>query len=44
MRDYTLAISGEVFRWIIDFANEEIIKRVSALAFLAEDMLSAHSF
>lgn len=25
---YTLAISGEMFRWIVDFGSELLIKRV----------------
>ncbi|KAG8532110.1 uncharacterized protein KY384_003747 [Bacidia gigantensis] len=26
--NYTLAITGDVFRWIIEYANEEIVKRM----------------
>lgn len=32
VRNYTLAVSGDVFRWVIEYANEEIIKRVSLIS------------
>ena len=28
LRDYTLAITGDVFRWIIEYGSEEILKRM----------------
>ncbi|KIM94990.1 hypothetical protein OIDMADRAFT_171985 [Oidiodendron maius Zn] len=28
LRNYSLAVSGEVFRWIIDYASPEILRRV----------------
>ena len=30
LRNYSLAISGDIFRWIIDFGSEEILKRTLA--------------
>lgn len=32
LRSYSLAVSGEVFRWIIDYAPPEIMQRVSDVA------------
>lgn len=29
--DYSLAVSGDVFRWIIDFAPLDVLKRVFPL-------------
>lgn len=29
MRNYSLAVSGDVFRWIIDFAQPVVLQRVS---------------
>ncbi len=26
---YSLAISGDIFRWILDYENETVVKRVS---------------
>mgnify|MGYP000897059397 CR=1 FL=1 len=28
---YSVAVSGDVFRWIVDFGNEEVLKRVCHL-------------
>lgn len=28
MGKYSVAVSGDVFRWIVDFANEEMLKKV----------------
>jgi cation-transporting P-type ATPase 13A2 len=28
IRNYNIAISGDVFRWIIEYACEEVLKRV----------------
>ncbi|OOF92274.1 hypothetical protein ASPCADRAFT_210710 [Aspergillus carbonarius ITEM 5010] len=28
LRNYSLAVSGEVFRWIVDFGSEKLIKRM----------------
>lgn len=28
LREYSLAITGDVFRWVIDFGSEEILKRM----------------
>jgi hypothetical protein len=28
MHAYTIAISGDVFRWLIDFGSEEVMRRV----------------
>lgn len=28
LRNYAIAISGDVFRWIIDYGNEDILERV----------------
>ena len=27
LRNYSIAVSGDVFRWIIDYGNEEVLKR-----------------
>ena len=29
MNSYSLAISGDVFRWLIDYGTEDVVKRVS---------------
>lgn len=29
MHQYSLAVSGDVFRWLVDFGNEFVLKRVS---------------
>lgn len=29
-RDYSLAISGDVFRWVVDYAPVEVMNRVRA--------------
>lgn len=29
IRNYALAVSGDVFRWIIDYGGEEVLKRVN---------------
>lgn len=31
IRNYSLAVSGEVFRWIVDFASPLVLQRVSRL-------------
>ena len=31
LRNYSLAISGDVFRWIVDFAQPVVLQRVSAI-------------
>ena len=28
LRNYSIAVSGDVFRWIIDFGNQEVLKRM----------------
>lgn len=28
-RKYSVAVTGDVFRWIIDFGNEDVLQRVS---------------
>lgn len=28
MRKYSVAVSGDVFRWIVDFGNENVLRRV----------------
>lgn len=28
IRNYSIAVSGDVFRWIIDFGNQEVLKRM----------------
>jgi len=28
MNDYSIALTGEVFRWLVDYASEEVLKRV----------------
>lgn len=28
MRKYAVAVSGDVFRWIVDFGNENVLRRV----------------
>jgi cation-transporting ATPase 13A3/4/5 len=30
LKNYSVAVSGDVFRWIIDYASEEILHRVSS--------------
>ena len=30
LRDYSIAVSGDVFRWIIDYASQEVLHRVRA--------------
>ena len=29
LRNYSLAISGDVFRWVIEYGSADILKRVS---------------
>ena len=29
IRNYSLAVTGDVFRWIIEYGNEEVLRRVS---------------
>ena len=29
LRNYTVAVSGDAFRWIIDFASEDVLREVS---------------
>lgn len=29
LRDYSLAVSGDVFRWIVDYGSPQVLKRVS---------------
>lgn len=31
MQNYSLAVSGEVFRWIVDYAPADILSKVSSL-------------
>jgi cation-transporting ATPase 13A2 len=40
LRNYSLAISGDVFRWIIDFAPTEVLHRVSSQSFPASRSVS----
>lgn len=28
MHKYSLAVSGDIFRWLVDFGNELVLKRV----------------
>jgi cation-transporting P-type ATPase 13A2 len=39
--DYSLAISGDVFRWIVDFAPIDILERVSFFSFMINDDVDA---
>lgn len=29
LRNYSLAVSGDVFRWMVDFAPPDVLKKVS---------------
>jgi cation-transporting ATPase 13A2 len=31
LRNYSLAVSGDVFRWVVDFAPPNVLKRVSQM-------------
>jgi cation-transporting P-type ATPase 13A2 len=31
LRDYTLAVSGDIFRWVVDYGSSEVLRRVSML-------------
>jgi hypothetical protein len=31
LRDHTLAVSGEIFRWVVDYGSSEVLRRVSML-------------
>lgn len=33
LRNYSLAVSGDVFRWVVDYAPAEVLKRVSDPSF-----------
>jgi cation-transporting P-type ATPase 13A2 len=35
LRNYSLAVSGDVFRWIIDYAPADILRRVSQSSVVA---------
>jgi cation-transporting ATPase 13A2 len=30
LRNYSLAISGDVFRWVIDYASSDVLQRVGS--------------
>ena len=37
---YTLAVSGDIFRWLIDYGTEDVIKRVSDITCANWKMIS----
>lgn len=41
LRNYSLAVSGDVFRWIIEFGSEDVLKRV--ISFSISDHMSEQS-
>jgi hypothetical protein len=28
-REYSVAVTGDAFRWLVDFGNEDVLKKVS---------------
>lgn len=40
LRNYSLAVSGDVFRWIVDYAPPEVLRRVRLSFFLREQTLT----
>lgn len=39
-RSYSLAVSGDVFRWVVDFATPEVLQRVGPTVRKVERALS----
>ena len=40
LRNYALAVSGDVFRWIVDYAPPEVLRRVGTTNHLADRVLT----
>lgn len=40
-RDYCVAVTGDVFRWMVDFGNEDVLNRVSRPPLSSEVLVGA---